>query len=117
MYSPADLPSSMRAAPAKKRRLSAENGISSRDAINGLPTLTDSSCASSSAFSSITSASLCRSSDRSFGVFSSHSRVLLRDLGSFLRLLREPLRECLVRRVDCAVDIVGAAARHLGDHL
>src|SRR3954454_12597002 len=73
MYSPADLPSSMRAAPAKKRRLSAENGISSRDAINGLPTLTDSSCASSSAFSSMTSASLCRSSDRSFGVFSSQS--------------------------------------------
>src|SRR5689334_3628986 len=73
MYSPADLPSSWRAAPAKNRRLSAENGISSRDAIRGLPTFTDSSCASSSAFSSITSASLWSSSERSFGVFSSHS--------------------------------------------
>src|SRR3954470_5788970 len=73
MYSPADLPSRLRAAPAKKRRLSAENGISSREAINGLPTLRDSICASSSALSSITSASLCRSSERSFGVASSHS--------------------------------------------
>src|ERR1700749_3013616 len=73
MYSPADLPSRLRAAPAKKGRLSAENGISSREAISGLPTLTDSSCDSSSACSSITSASLWRSSERSFGVFSSHS--------------------------------------------
>src|SRR6476469_5465149 len=73
MYSPADFPSSCRAAPAKKRRLSAPNGISSRDAINGLPTFSDSSCASSSALSSITSASLCKSSDRSFGVLSSQS--------------------------------------------
>src|SRR5581483_2952892 len=73
MYSPADLPSRLRAAPAKKRRLSAENGISSREAINGLPTFRDSICASSSAFSSITSASLCRSSERSLGVASSHS--------------------------------------------
>src|SRR4029079_3917594 len=73
MYSPADLPSSCRAAPAKKRRLSAENGISSREAISGFPTFSDSSCDSSSAFSSITSASLCRSSDRSFGVLSSPS--------------------------------------------
>ncbi len=73
MYSPADWPSRCRAAPAKKRRLSAENGISSRDAISGLPTFSDSSCASSSACSSITSASLCRSSERSFGVESSHS--------------------------------------------
>src|SRR5919205_2641346 len=73
MYSPADFPSSRRAAPAKKRMLSAENGISSRDAIKGLPTFSDSSCASSSACSSSTSASRCRSSDRSFGVFSSQS--------------------------------------------
>src|SRR3954453_755427 len=72
MYSPADLPSSTRAAPAKKRRLSTENGISSRDAISGLPTFSDSSCASSSACSSITSASACSSSERSFGVFSDH---------------------------------------------
>src|SRR5438105_3748595 len=73
MYSPADLPSSWRAAPAKKRRLSAENGISSRDTISGLPTFRDSIWASSSAFASITSASLCSSSERSFGVASSHS--------------------------------------------
>src|SRR5579884_296321 len=73
MYSPADWPSRRRAAPAKKRRLSAENGISSREAISGLPTFSDSSCASSSAFSSITSASLWSSSERSFGVLSSHS--------------------------------------------
>src|SRR5690348_2565165 len=73
MYSPDDLPSSCRAAPAKKRRLSAENGISSREAMSGLPTFSDSSCASSSAFSSSTPASACRSSERSFGVFSSQS--------------------------------------------
>src|SRR5664279_3570053 len=73
MYSPADFPSRLRAAPAKKRRLSAANGISSRDAISGLPTLSDSSCASSSAFASSTSASLWRSSERSFGVASSHA--------------------------------------------
>src|SRR4051812_17309826 len=73
MYSPADFPSRLRAAPAKKRRLSAENGISSREAMSGLPTLPDSSCESSSACSSSTSASLWRSSQRSFGVFSSHS--------------------------------------------
>ena len=73
MYSPVDLPSRLRAAPAKKRRLSAENGISSREAMRGLPTLTDSSCASSSACPSITSASEWRSSERSFGVFASHS--------------------------------------------
>src|SRR2546423_3659679 len=73
MYSPADLPSRLRAAPAKKRRLSAENGISSREAMSGLPTFSDSSWESSSACSSITSASLWRSSERSLGVFSSHS--------------------------------------------
>ena len=73
MYSPADFPSRFRAAPAKKRRLSAEKGISSREAMSGLPTFADSSCASSSACSSMTSASACRSSDRSLGAFSSHS--------------------------------------------
>ena len=40
---------------------------------HGLPTLRDSSRASSSAFSSITSASASRSSMRSFGVLSCHS--------------------------------------------
>ncbi len=38
--------------------------------MSGLPTFRDSSCASSSALSSSTSASLCRSSERSFGVAS-----------------------------------------------
>src|SRR5919204_5409288 len=73
MYSPVDLPSSTRAAPAKKRRLSAETGSSSRAAGSGLPTLVDSSCASSSACSSISSASLSRISARSPGVVSNHS--------------------------------------------
>ena len=78
MYSPADFPSRLRAAPAKKRRLSAQKGISSRDAMSGLPTLSDSSWASSSTLSSRTSASLCRSSERSFGVTSSQvSSVVL----------------------------------------
>ena len=40
---------------------------------HGLPTFSDSSRASSSAFSSMTSASLRRSSIRSFGVFPCHS--------------------------------------------
>ena len=63
----------MRAAPAKKRRLSAENGTSSPTIDIGLPTFSDSSFASSSAFSSSTSASFSSSSMRSFGVFSSQS--------------------------------------------
>src|SRR3954454_6538170 len=73
MYSPADLPSSTRAAPAKKRRLSAETGISSRALESGLPTFFDSSSASSSALSSIASASFNSASPRSPGVVSSHS--------------------------------------------
>src|SRR5438874_7599179 len=73
MYSPADLPSSSRAAPAKKRRLSAQTGSSSRAAPIGLPTLRDSICASSSALSSRICASLSKSSARSPGVESSHS--------------------------------------------
>src|SRR3954451_11113743 len=73
MYSPADLPSSTRAAPAKKRRLSAETGISSRAEASGLPTFCDSSSASSSALSSIAAASLSSASERSCGVVSSHS--------------------------------------------
>src|SRR5688500_17147088 len=77
-YSPAALPSSVRAAPAKKRRLSAENGISSAAIAIGLPTFRDSSRASSSACSSSTSASLSRSSIRSLGVFSRHSAKALR---------------------------------------
>src|SRR6266540_5319856 len=73
MYSPAARPSSTRAAPAKKRMLSAATGISSFAYDSGFPTFFDSSAASSSAFSSIRSASLKRSSARSPGVVSSHS--------------------------------------------
>src|SRR5829696_10015870 len=77
-YSPAALPSSVLAAPAKKRRLSAENGISSPAIAIGLPTFCDSSLVSSSAFSSITSPSFSSSSIRSFGVLSAHSSYALR---------------------------------------
>src|SRR6266508_376121 len=73
MYSPEALPSSSRAAPAKKRMLSEETGISSRAAGSGLPTFCDSSSASSSACSSSRSASLSSASARSPGVVSSHS--------------------------------------------
>src|SRR4249919_1308607 len=73
MYSPADLPSSRRAAPAKKRMLSAQTGISSLAYESGLPTFSDSSSASSSPCSSIVSASFSRASARSPGVVSSHS--------------------------------------------
>src|SRR5262245_61857671 len=73
MYSPALLPSSRRAAPAKKRRLSEQTGSSSRAYASGLPTLRDSISASSSVCSSIRSASFSRISARSPGVVSSHS--------------------------------------------
>ena len=73
MYSPAARPSSVRAAPAKKRMLSEETGSSSRAAGSGLPTFCDSSWASSSVFASSASASLSSISARSPGVVSSHS--------------------------------------------
>src|SRR5512133_1580879 len=73
MYSPAALPSSTRAAPAKKRKLSEHTGISSRAYDSGLPTFRDSSSASSSVCSSIRFASLSSASARSPGVVSRHS--------------------------------------------
>src|SRR4051812_19816603 len=73
MYSPADLPSSRRAAPAKKRMLSEQTGSSSFAYASGLPTFCDSSSASSSVCSSIASASFSSASPRSPGVVSSHS--------------------------------------------
>src|SRR5919202_3323904 len=73
MYSPPDLPSRTRAAPAKKRMLSEHTGISSRAYESGLPTFTDSSFASSSALSSTRSASFSAASCRPAGVFPSHS--------------------------------------------
>src|SRR6185369_8533262 len=73
MYSPAERPSRIRAAPAKKRRLSEHTGISSFAYASGLPTFRDSIAASSSAFASMTSARFSSSSARSAGVESSHS--------------------------------------------
>src|SRR3954449_9481120 len=68
-YSPADLPSRHRVAPAKKRRLSAMKGISSSlKACSGLPALRASRSASSSALSSMTSASFSSAAWRSAGV-------------------------------------------------
>src|SRR3954463_15592595 len=106
MYSPADLPSRLRAAPAKKRRLSAENGISSREAISGFPTLTDSSWASSSAGSSLTSGGSGRGSAHPAG-------GLGEALGALFGRLPEPFRRCSLRRLDRAIDVLGTAARHL----
>jgi len=61
MYSPADLPSNTRAAPAKKRIWSTIGTISSAiTEPKGLPVFSHSIRASSSAFASMTSASLSR---------------------------------------------------------
>src|SRR3989454_542270 len=74
MYSPAARPSSVRAAPAKKRRLSTHGGISSeRNRARGLPTFADSMFAISSASARIASASLSSISLRSLGTVSNHS--------------------------------------------
>src|SRR5437899_2119325 len=72
-YSPADLPSRMRAAPAKKRRLSTMNGMSAADTEIGLPTSIDSSLVSSSASASSASASFSIMAERSFGGVSNHT--------------------------------------------
>jgi hypothetical protein len=66
-YSPADLPSRWRAAPAKKRRLSLMNGMSALETEIGLPTSRASSIARFSASASIASASLNSIAERSFG--------------------------------------------------
>src|SRR5829696_3843760 len=77
-YSPADLPSSTRAAPAKKRIWSAIAGISSSMVSPmGLPVFSDSARTSSSARSSMASASLSRASCRSLGVESRHDSKAL----------------------------------------
>ena len=69
MYSPADRPSSTRAAPAKKRKWS-ELGGSSSEAVRpiGLPVSRDSTRVISSARASIASAILSSASERSCGV-------------------------------------------------
>src|SRR6266566_4434442 len=67
-------PSRSRAAPAKKRKQSAMGGISSEMVgASGLPTFSDSICASSSPCSVMTSASLSRRSLRSRGVLSNQT--------------------------------------------
>ena len=79
MYSPAARPSSVRAAPAKKRRLSTHGGISSeRNRARGLPTFADSMLAISSASARIASASLSSISLRSLGTVSNHSVYAVR---------------------------------------
>ena len=71
MYSPALRPSGMRAAPAKKRRLSTIGGISSDIVTSaGFPAFSASRRTNSSALFSIASASLSRAAWRSFGVVS-----------------------------------------------
>jgi hypothetical protein len=69
MYSPADRPSSIRAAPAKNRIWSTIGGISS-DSVSatGLPVFLDSAATNSSARDSIASAILSRARLRSDGV-------------------------------------------------
>ena len=99
MYSPAARPSSVRAAPAKKRMLSEETGISSRAAGSGLPTFCDSSWASSSVFASIASASFEQ------------------QLGALAGRRLEPLGQRGLGRLDRAVDVRLGALRHLGDRL
>ncbi len=73
MYSPAALPSSTLAAPAKNRIWSTIGGISS-DMVSGIgfPVFSDSIATSSSAFSSMTSASFNRARCRSLGVDHRH---------------------------------------------
>ena len=73
MYSPLDLPSRTRAAPAKKRIWSTIGGISSLMVTPcGLPVFSHSMSTSSSAFSSMTSASLSSARCRSAGVVHRH---------------------------------------------
>ncbi len=73
MYSPADLPSSSRAAPAKKRIWSTIGGTSS-DMVraNGLPVFSHSAATSSSARASMASAMRMRARLRSEGVVRLH---------------------------------------------
>ena len=66
-YSPVDLPSWQRAAPAKKRRLSDMKGMSACESEIGLPTSMDSRRASSAPLASMASASFKSMAERSFG--------------------------------------------------
>ena len=90
MYSPDDLPSSTRAAPAKNRIWSTIGGISSdRVSDTGLPVFSLSIATSSSAFSSITSASLSSARCRSLGVVQRHfSNAVARGLEGLVDVVR-----------------------------
>src|SRR5450759_4260442 len=91
MYSPAARPSRQRAAPAKKRRLSAITGISSFFAASiGLPAFRASVRASSSPCSSIVAASASSASARTAGVVRGHPRAV-ELLGCGLRRPRQLL--------------------------
>ena len=77
-YSPAALPSTTRAAPAKKRRLSMLNSRSKSATPLGLPTFSDSSFDSSAAWSSIAWAHFQSIMLRSPGVVCDHSSNAVR---------------------------------------
>ena len=99
MYSPADRPLSMRAAPAKKRIWSSAGGTSSSMVSwNGLPVFSLSSRTSSSARSSMASAILLRARLRSEGGVA-------------------PLLEAALGRLHGRVDVGLARHRGLGEAL
>ena len=99
MYSPADLPSSTRAAPAKKRMLSAETGISSFAAPQRL-------------------ADVLRLDLRELvRVLLERVGELEQRLGALARSRLEPVRQRVLCRLDRAVDVGLGPARHLGDRL
>src|ERR1051326_249957 len=97
MYSPADRPSSTRAAPAKKRRLSAQTGISSRAAGRGFPAFPDPIRAPPGLLD-----------DR--GEPEQQLRALLRGRVA-------PLRPRPLRSLHGTVDVLLRSARNLGDRL
>ena len=72
-YSPVDLPSWTRAAPAKNRMLSVMKGMSAAETEIGLPTSSASSLAMLSASASIASASFNIIAERSLGGVSNHT--------------------------------------------
>ena len=100
MYSPADRPSRLRAAPAKNRSWSTIGGISSLAvSASGLPVFSLSRAMSSSAFASIASAIFSSASERSDGVLSRQDS------------------KAVGRRREGAVDVLGRAVGGLGEDL
>ena len=116
MYSPDDLPSSTRAAPAKNRIWSTIGGISS-DMVRetGLPVFSLSIATSSSAFSSITSASLSSARCRSLGVDQRHfSNAVAGGLEGLVDVVRVGVRRGRVDLARGRVDDVHHRARRGG---